>query len=458
MAWGVLGGLLLAGAVALSQTSHAEVAEWGRIVAWLVAPFVGAGILIFALVDPLLHRRDAATPSFARDLIALGLYVLAAGVVLRQVAGVSLQALLGTGAIVAAVLGLSLQETLGNLFAGVSLHISPCFRVGDWIEVSGKAVMGAATLIASGRVEATTWRCVLIRDENGNLESVPNLLVAQSVVTNLFEAPRLHRGTGRVVVEPTQNLHVAIEKLGVALAGIPHLPARPPEVVVADSQAGGAVLEMRWWVSGFRSSRAAQQTAFRLAATCLSREGFPLLGPAGPSSPHPKPHPLDVGKIHGILQRMGLPQEYAEGLHGRLTIRRAAPGEGIIRDGDPGDSLFWVLSGKLAEVKAVQPGPGDGENGIEWGTIADMGPGEWFGEASLLTGAPRRATVVASTACDLVEITRDAFEEILRGDPQVLEVLVDFMERHSPAPDAGHHRDTRRNHWLSAIRAWFRVE
>jgi len=449
LAWGILGGLVLFGAIFLSFSSIEEVGGWGNLIAWTIGPFLCIFLVSFLLLDPLLRQRATETPGFARDIIVFVLYLLAAGLVLRKVAGVSPGTILGTGAIAAAILGLSLQQTLGNLFAGLSLHMSPTFQVGDWIEIGGNI-----RITYIGQVEALTWRCVHLRNENGDTEIIPNLVIAQAVVTNLYVPSDFHRRTGRIIIEPGPNTHQAISILTIALAGIPHMPSHPPEVVVSGVENGGAILEMRWWTLGFRSGKVAQFQAFRLATTCLPREGFGLTGSHGSTTTYSKPSPLDTDKIQDLLTKMELPVQFADSLGGLISIRHAAPGEGIIRGGDAGESLFWVLKGTLSIVQAesrTQP-----YSGIYWHTTSELKVGDWFGEASLLTGAPRRATVVAVTPCELAEIPKEAFESVLRADPNFVEHLVGVMERRNHQLNTDKQSSLPpKEQWRNAIKAWF---
>lgn len=113
-------------------------------------------LISFLLLDPLLRQRKSATPGFARDLLVVAFYLLALGGILRHVVSVSFGQLLGTGAIAAAVVGLSLQETLGNLFAGLGLHLDPAFLEGDWVEVTGNLRGGPGRETPIGQVETMT--------------------------------------------------------------------------------------------------------------------------------------------------------------------------------------------------------------------------------------------------------------------------------------------------------------
>ncbi|MBI4913640.1 MAG: mechanosensitive ion channel family protein [Acidobacteria bacterium] len=411
--------------------------------------------LTWLLVDPLMSRRETDTPGFGRDLLVVVLYFLAAGWVMRYGLGISVGQILGTGALAAAVVGLSLQEVLGNLFAGISLHVDPAFRVGDWIEISGNVRGGPGRESFVGQVEAMTWRTVRLRTENGDTDIFPNRVLTQAVVTNLYAPSGLHRRTTRVVVEPHPDLHLALQKLTLALAGVPHLPGHQPSVVVCASDLGGAVLEARVWALGFRHGRAAVFHATRLLTSVLPREGFSLLGPHGPTTPHePLPEPTDA-MMTDLVRRLQLPPHWGKDLKPHLRLRNLAPGEGVIREGDPGESLFAVISGLLHVVKAAERT--EPYTGLFWDIVAVLGPGEWLGEASLLTGAPRNATVVTATEVLLAEIPKAGFEASLRREPELLERLADLMEARSrPAEQPSEtRRDAARALWLKQIRAWF---
>lgn len=424
---------------------------------WAAGLFFTIRILTFVLLDPLLRQRKTATPGFARDLIVVFLYFGGAGLVLHKILQVDIRALLGTGAIAAAVVGLSLQETLGNLFAGISMHLDPAFQVGDWLEITGNLRGGPGRETLIGEVEAMTWRTVQLRTENGDMDILPNRILAQAVVTNLYVPSGLHRRTAKVIVEPHPDLHLALAKLTLALGGIPHRPERKPEVVVHSFDMGGAVFEMRWWALGFRHGRAGNYHAMRLACAVLPREGFPLLGPHGATTLHPKLREMGEAFLRQLLGQLELPQEWAQDLKGKILLRHTVPDEGVIREGDPGDSLFAVLEGELRVVRPVERT--EPYTGIFWEPIATLKAGDWFGEASLLTGAPRNATVVARTVCELVEIPKAAFEQSLQREPHVLDKFVDLMERRVRASEAHNpeKQAQRRELWLGQIRNWFGV-
>jgi hypothetical protein len=94
-----------------------------------------------------------------------------------------------------------------------------------------------------------------------------------------------------------------------------------------------------------------------------------------------------------------------------LLYRRVAKvGETIVKEGDPGDSMFIVSTG---EVRATIDRDG------EQVPVATMKDGDFFGEMAVLSGEPRTATVTAVKATELLELSRDNLREICSRHPHV---------------------------------------
>ena len=89
-----------------------------------------------------------------------------------------------------------------------------------------------------------------------------------------------------------------------------------------------------------------------------------------------------------------------------MIARRSAPrGSAIMHEGDPVDSLYIVISGRLK----VMMGEADGKETI----LSIIGPGEFFGEMGLIDDNPRSASVVAIEPCELLAVTKRAFKKCL---------------------------------------------
>lgn len=90
---------------------------------------------------------------------------------------------------------------------------------------------------------------------------------------------------------------------------------------------------------------------------------------------------------------------------------RVAKDTVLFRQGDPGQEMFVIAAGGIRLTL--------GSNGYET-HIATLGPGEFFGELSLLTGAPRTATARAIEDSVLLVISRDVFATMLQDDLELV--------------------------------------
>ena len=104
-----------------------------------------------------------------------------------------------------------------------------------------------------------------------------------------------------------------------------------------------------------------------------------------------------------------------------MVQRRSAPrGSEVVHEGDPADSLYVVVSGRLK----VMMGEADGKETI----LSIIGPGEFFGEMGLIDDNPRSATVIAIEPCELLALGRRDFRKTLVENPDlamaVMRVLV----------------------------------
>lgn len=94
-----------------------------------------------------------------------------------------------------------------------------------------------------------------------------------------------------------------------------------------------------------------------------------------------------------------------------LSLLTFEPGEIIVSESEPGDSLFVVAGGS---VRIYVRGSKGGNKQIRM-----LGEGEFFGEISLLSGQPRTATITAATPTEILELDRRTLDSIVGQHPQV---------------------------------------
>jgi CRP-like cAMP-binding protein len=85
-------------------------------------------------------------------------------------------------------------------------------------------------------------------------------------------------------------------------------------------------------------------------------------------------------------------------------------GETIFQEGDPGDTMYYILSGKVQILKSFV--------GVEQ-EVNVLEAGDFFGEITILKGGRRRATARATAEVELAEITRHSFEGLLSLDVEI---------------------------------------
>jgi CRP/FNR family cyclic AMP-dependent transcriptional regulator len=100
-----------------------------------------------------------------------------------------------------------------------------------------------------------------------------------------------------------------------------------------------------------------------------------------------------------------LPEEQLRVLSTVVTRKSAPRSTTIMAGGDPTDSLYIVLSGRLK----VMMSDAEGKEVI----LSILGPGEFFGEMGLIDDEPRSATVVTIEPCELLSIAKPAFKKNL---------------------------------------------
>ena len=126
--------------------------------------------------------------------------------------------------------------------------------------------------------------------------------------------------------------------------------------------------------------------------------------------PKPVNVPYVVGMVAGLIQASTVIQ------HGsNMTL---AAGDVLFRDGDPGNEIYYLISGKM-KVTIARPNQADKQVQIEQGEIV--------GELAFVTGEPRSATVTAITECNLLRIETSDFADYLARQPRWLRRIMDTL-------------------------------
>ncbi len=100
--------------------------------------------------------------------------------------------------------------------------------------------------------------------------------------------------------------------------------------------------------------------------------------------------------------------------------------EVLFREGDPGDEMYLIKSGKIKIIKKV---------GDDIKVLAVLTEGEFFGEMSVIDGSPRSATSVAGGETHLIIFDKTAFKKKIGEEPLVEYIVTELTRRLRAADD-----------------------
>lgn len=379
---------------------------WWKVEGVVLAFGVIQGVVV-SLFNPWFEDRPSdRVPAIVQDAATVGLVVVAA-------VGIWQNAELLTGsAIAAAVLGFALQETLGNLFAGLAIQLDKPFRVGHWITVGDH----------EGTVRQITWRATKIWTKQGNMVILPNSVVASSPINNYSEPQtptRLYVEVGLGYQVPPNRGRAAL------LRALSHakcvLPAPAPQVLLWEFAGSSINFRVQFWVADYSTEETARDEVRSAIYYELNRQGIEIPWPIQIEYSREEP-PIDTPErrerfrqtIAAVPVFAPLPADAHHALAASATESLFADGEVIVKEADPGSSLYIVSEGEVV----ITVGPNRQE-------VAVTKAGGYFGEMSLLTGDPRTATVTARGDTTVLEIGAEAFRAYIQSHPDAIDKLAE---------------------------------
>jgi len=365
----------------------------------IAAALINVSVLV--AINPLrLDRVPDRFPAILQDFIVIGLVLVASTFFSDR--------LLTTSAVSAVVLGFALQDTLGNAFAGLAIQSEKPFHVGHWVRVGE----------FEGRVEEVTWRATKLRTKAGNFVILPNNLVSKEAITNFSEpdAPtRLEVSVGAAYQVAPNDVKAAILE---ALRNTSQVLATPPPYVELIAFDGSAITyKAKFWIDDYRRDDEARDEARTAIFYAFRRRNIEIPWPI--QVEYSKDFPREDPEVRmreqeralaGVDLLAPLSPAVRHELAASSPLATYGSGEAIVRQGEAGQSMFVVCSGAVQVV--LEPTRQE---------IARIERGGYFGEMSLLTGAPRSATVLAIGDVTVVEIDAELFRRLAVENPQAIE-------------------------------------
>jgi CRP/FNR family cyclic AMP-dependent transcriptional regulator len=125
---------------------------------------------------------------------------------------------------------------------------------------------------------------------------------------------------------------------------------------------------------------------------------------------------LTVAELRAIGLFAALPDEVHEYLAATLELRSLAAGEIVFREGDAARDMFAVVSGEMEVLKRSRRG--------REARVALLGPGDWFGEMSIVDVQPRSASVRVLSPSRVVRMTAADLDALYRRDIRAYAIII----------------------------------
>lgn len=398
------------------RASPESIVKVFRLILWVALAYLGVRalrVLLFGLIFRL--KRGYEAPTLARNIFSIVAFTALFLLIFSEMyPKIDLRALFTTSAIFGVILGLALQDTLGNFFAGISLHADRPFQVGDVVSIGHERYTGV--------VEGITWRAIKLRTFQNHLVLLSNSSVAKEAIEvcprNNLNA-RLVYFSSLYTDSPARAIHVVREAVREADNVSQKIT---PIVRIRNLGESGLEYEVKYWLEDYARYNDTDALlrqriwyAFRRAKLTFS---FPTrtvkLERRSTTAATESDHGALIERLSAVDVFAPLSVEETASL-ARAAVRHVfAHDEMVIRAGDSGSSMFVVHHGRV-QVQVTEGGRSR--------PLAVLNQGDFFGEMALFTGEPRTANVVALEETEVLEIGHDAMKELFNTNPDLVESL-----------------------------------
>jgi small-conductance mechanosensitive channel len=388
-----------------------QVPPWAQqsltFTAYLVMSFVLLKTLDLVFIeDYLIEKRGTYIPRLLRLIILLIGVTLVGLVLLRMVLDVDPLTLIALPTVATAVVGFALKDVIARLASGIQL--GRMIHVGDWVTLMDQE--GVVTDIA--------FDYITIRTRAHDEVMLPNDVIAQSKIINHSRPDKVHASS--IFVEagyahPPMQVKQILMQSASAVPGVVAQPA--PISFVEEFKESGIAYKLKFYLTDYANRERIEGEVSAYVWYAFQRHGIEI--------PYPQrvvhtALALDRTALRAI-ELAGIEKQFhavdflavleAEAL--RLLAEQAQkrvylPGELVVQEGEPGEEFFVIFEGEADVVIRT---------GDQTTPVAILKKGQFFGEMSLLTGAPRSATVQARSQLTVTVIGKGAMSQVLSHNP-----------------------------------------
>lgn len=406
------------------QLSHTTSQQIGH--GLVVGIAVAAALLIDGLIRHfywlryLQRRLNRETPALIQDILTVALVLLGLSLGLWWEEDFSFTGFITASGATAIVLGIALQTAIQDLFAGLAINLDGTYALGDWLTIHSAELKESVY----GRVTHMTWRSTILALDDGRRMIVPNHIATSNAVLNHSRPADAKRLSVEVAIDNRMPTDRVIDMLlGEAFKAVrrPGLARTPePTVIMCKFTSDAIYYEVRFY---FFPDQIEPTSAKSIVIAALQDVIIQNRMPTPVTQVELMQPPMidlviDEGEILAALHHASLFNNVLDREQSLELARLSRPvefarGANLMVQGEAASSMFIILEG-AARVSVL----GQGNDPRE---VAVLATGDVVGEMSLMTGAPRNATVTALTRLRALEITKDPVESLLKKSPNLLQ-------------------------------------
>jgi len=392
-----------------------------------IAVFLGVTIGL-KLLDVLLFdrvprwRKRPQVPLVLRDIGRLVLAAVAMVLIVRNFfPGVNLNVLAVSSLVVGYIVGNATQDTLGNLFAGLALNAERPFQIGDWVTAGGH----------TGKVVDTTWRATRLCTKADDYIVIPNSSIGRESIVNFSRPTGRHGCYLSIGVSYDTPPTKAREVILAVLRGAPDVcPDPPPSAFLVNYGNFSIDFKIKFFIEDFARIDPIQSSVMERLWYAFRREGISIPYPVqeerfwDAAAEAQTRSAADAQSIRDSLSRVDLfhflsPEELTR-LAAGVKLKLYARGENLCQQGEAGESFYVLREGRVGVFLNEAP-----DQSVR---AAQLEPGAFFGEMSLLTGEPRSGTVTAETDVAVLEVSKQDFAGLLQANTGLAGKLAAALE------------------------------
>ncbi len=351
-------------------------------------------------------------PPPLRKVILLLIFLVAVLVTVQKVFNINPWAIYAPTSLLSLGVGFAIKDFFQTFFAGVAL--TKIVRIGDWIKAGEK----------EGEVTDINWARTVLRTKAGDYLFIPNSELQKGSFLSYSYKDRRHRcqiEVSAAYAHPPQKVKRVLVSAAQDIAGI--LPNPVPEAYQGAYGDFSINYVLNFWVTDFRRTKEISGDVLTRIWYAFKREGieipFPIRTVHLAQNGSETASEMTSSLLDNIDLFKVLTDEEKLTLVKRIKKETRLKGESIVRQGHDGRSLYMVAQGKLSVTRQKQDGTTV--------SLGELGPGQFFGELTLLTGEPRSATVRALTDVELLKLDKSDLQEVLNQNPALAEKLAEIV-------------------------------